>query len=273
MTKWVTLAADVNPSFDFLLPVGGLVWRKVTGYEPLCLLAGNDWGGKVGQVVLDELGRLGMWHHIIGPLTEPYRVGVAAQMSRQHAACLDLPIDDLLMTADADMIPVNGEWFNRWDDSKLVRLHYSNSYGYNFHTTGYWTMRVRTWREVMRLNVQHSIVNHVQDRLDRWIGRDRDTWQEWYADEMIASAHLKLWSGYPDKCLMIERDGAPPVDRIDRSGWPDSVDFRGKVDAHVLRPSWTPDAWPRMRAFFEKLIPEHMAEVDGFHKRYSEARS
>lgn len=272
MTKWVTLAADINPSFDFLLPVGGLVWRKVTGYEPLCLLAGPNWDSPIGQLVVDQLNAFGMRHHLIGTLPEPYRTGVIAQMSRQHAACLDLPEDDLLMTGDADMIPINGEWFNRWDESKLVRLHYANSYSYNFHTTGYWTMRVKTWREVMRLDTSKSILDHLLERLDRWITRERDSWQEWYSDECVASAYLKLWPGYPSKCSMIEREGAPPVDRIDRSGWPDRPSFEGKVDAHVLRPSWTTDAWPRMRWFLERLIPDQMKEVDSFHKRYVEVR-
>lgn len=270
MTKWVTLAADVNPSFDFLLPVGGLAWRKVTGYEPLCLLAGDLWGSKVGQVVIEELDRFGMWYHRVGTLTEPYRPGVIAQMSRQHAAVLDLPEDDLIMTADADMIPLSGEWFNRWDDSKSVRLHYSNAYRYSFHTTGYWTMKVKTWREVMRLDRKKTILEHLQERLDRWIGRDRDSFQEWYADEHIASVHLRSWGGYPSQCMMIERDGAPPSDRIDRSNWPGNLDFNGKVDAHVLRPAQSIESWPRMRAFFEKLIPEHMNEVDGFYNRYRE---
>lgn len=270
--KWVTLAADVNPSFDFLLPVGGLVWRRVTGYEPLCLLAGPNWDGPVGKVVIDQLDAFGMRYEHVGLLTEPYRTSVAAQMSRQHVCCLpDLPEDDLVMTADADMQPLSGEWFNRWDDSKTVRLHFANSYNYLFHTTGYWTMKVKTWREVMRLDTKKSIAEHLQERLDRWIGRERDTLAEWYSDEHVASVHLRAWEGYPDKCYMIEREGGPPIDRIDRSGWPEPLSFAGKVDAHVLRPAQNKESWGQMRHFFSNLIPDYMEHVDDFHKKYMEA--
>lgn len=272
--KWVTLAADLNPSFDFLLPVGGLVWRRIAGYEPLCLLAGPNWGSKVGRIVTDQLDAFGMRREQIGLLTEPYRTSVAAQMSRQHVCCLpDLPDDDLVMTADTDMQPISGAWFNQWDDSKLVRLHFANSYSYLFHTTGYWTMRVKTWREIMRLDTRKTIAEHVQERLDRWIGRERDSMAEWYSDEHVASVYLRAWSGYPNKCMMIEREGAPPAGRIDRSGWPEPLDLNGKLDAHVLRPAQSKDNWGRMRTFFQALIPEHMREVDGFHRRYMEAWS
>lgn len=267
--KWVTLASDVNQSYDFLLPVGGLVWRKVTGYEPLCLLAGSDWNTPAGQVVIKQLDSFGMRHEFVGEISEPYRTSVHAQMSRQHVACLDLPEDDLIMTGDADMMPIDGEWFNRWDSSKAVRLHYSNSYGYRFHTTGYWTMKVKTWREVMRLEVTGNIAGYLQDRLDRYIGRDRDTFQEWYADEHIASVYLKAWHGYPDQCMMIEREGAPPMDRLDRGNWHGKL--KGMVDAHVLRPAQFHANWYLMRPFLEQLIPEHMDSVEKFREWYLEA--
>lgn len=266
--KWVTLASDVNPSYDFLLPVGGLVWRKVTGYEPLCLLAGPDWNSKVGQVVIEQLNLFGMSYHFVGPISEPYRTSVHAQMARQHAAAIHLNEDDLLMTSDSDMFPINGDWFNQWDESKSVRLHYANAYRYLFHTTGYWTMKVKTWREVMRLDLSKSIAEHLQDRLDRYIGRDRDTFQEWYSDEHVASIYLRAWHGYPSQCMMIEREGAPPPDRLDRGNWHGKL--QGMVDAHVLRPAQSDENWPRMREFLEKLVPEHLPEIDRFHSKYRE---
>lgn len=270
MTKWVTLASDVNPTYDFLLPVGGLVWRKVAGYEPLCLLASDKWDSPIGKIVIDQLKTFGMRYEFVGTLTEPYRPSVIAQMSRQHCCVLDLPEDDLVMTSDAEMFPLNGAWFNQWDNSKAVRLHYSNSYLYNFHTTGYWTMKVKTWREVMRLDRSKTIIQHIQERLDRWIGRDRDTWQEWYADEHIASVHLRSWHGYPSQCMMIEREGSPPPDRLDRGNWHGRID--GMSDAHVLRPAQSTANWSRMREFLTKLIPESMDAVDDFHRRYREVR-
>ena len=270
MTKWVTVSSDSSQSYDFLVPIAGLVWRKVTGYEPLPILAGPDWGAKPGQVIIDQLYRFGMGHHFVGKISEHYRTGVHAKMSRQHICCIDLPEDDLVMTADADMMPIDGAWFNQWDDSKLIRLHFANSYSYRFHTTGYWTMKVKTWREVMRLDTSKTVGEHLQERLDRYIGRDRDTFQEWYADEHVASVYLKSWSGYPDQCFMVHREGAPPSDRLDRENWHGKLDRM--VDAHVLRPAQTEANWPRMREFLGKLIPEHMDEVEKFRERYLEAR-
>jgi hypothetical protein len=76
-------------------------------------------------------------------------------------------------------------------------------------------------------------------------------------------------SWYPNECQMIERAGAPPFTRIDRSGWPDHVDsIEGIVDSHVLRPADQPENWPRIRRLIELLIPDQLDFCDEYRERY-----
>ena len=134
-------------------------------------------------------------------------------------------------------------------------------------------MKVKTWREVMQYEAAGEIAPYLQAALERHLTSERDTWQEWWFDEHYFTSKLRAWKGYPDRVQFMEREGAPPRDRIDRSNWPSPVTLDGKVDAHVLRPATDPAYWAKLREFFALLLsPNQMEEVDQYHKRYMEAR-
>lgn len=273
-TRRVILASSDWKDYEFLAPITALLFRRVAGFEPMVLLTESEtaWRARAsGRCVLETLEREHIDHAWIGPL-EGYRISVAAQAARQHAACLPFADDDYLVTSDVDMWPLDRAWFNQIDSRFDVQLWYANAYNYRFHTTGYVGMRAGLWREIMGIKVGDKINERLQVALDANFTRNCDTWSEWYADETYTSSRLKAWKGYPDKCQMIERRGAPPEDRIDRSGWPSQVNLVGKVDAHVLRPGFTGENWPRLSSLLDNLIcQEDVRAIKLYRESYVEA--
>ena len=272
----MTLSANQQGDYAFLLPISAMVWRKIAKYEPICLLTEGreDWDTPTGRVVVDMIGRLELRKHYIGRIKPPYRTSVQAQCSRQHIA-LHKQYDaeeDYILTADVDMWPLAEWWFNKQDWSKDVHVWYANAWGYRWYTTGYIGMKVKTWREVMKYIASGDLAPVMEAALEKHLTPERDTWQEWWFDEHYFTSRLKAWSGHPDRIQFMERSGGPPLDRVDRSNWTMSTD--GKVDAHVLRPATSQENLPRVMELAAKLLsPNEMEMVNGFVKRYMEAKA
>lgn len=272
MNRWVTLSANQQGDYAFMLPISAMCWRKIAKYEPMALLTETreHWDNPTGRVVLDMIARMEIRKHFIGVVKEPYRTSVQAQAARQHAASHKMyPADDYVLTADVDMLPLAEHWFNKQDWSKDVHIWYANAWSNcgGWFTTGYIGARVGTWREFMKYEPCGEIAPILEAALERHLTPERDTWQEWFFDENYTSARLKAWSGYPDRVQFMERTGRPPSDRLDRSNWGSGLD--GKVDAHALRPANSAENWPKMFHFFKAILGDSAMEyIDGYYKRY-----
>lgn len=278
MTEYAVIASNQSHSYDLFAPLTTAMWAKVVGFKTLCFLTdtAKEWDNPVGHVVKKALEEAGAVVHHIGVI-QGYQNAQAAQSSRQHAAALDLAGDDILITADVDMMSMDREWFRQHDPARWdFTLYYSNAYGEKyppFHCTPYVAATVSKWREVMQLEVRGEIGTQLQANFDRTLGRYHDSWLGWWHDELYYNSKLKAWNGYPDRCQMIPRQGQPPHDRIDRCAWPSSFDWSKKwVDTHLIRPGATPENWPRIRPILEHFIPEKMEWVDSYVRDYRKAR-
>lgn len=280
MTSYAIIATNHNHSYDFFAPLTALMWRHVVGFECICLLTDDEanWrANPYSSMVLDKLNELGVRKEYIGHI-EGYQSAQAAQSSRQHAAALDLPAEDVLITGDIDMWPLNREWFHQHDPAAWdFTLWYSNAYGEKYppyHCTAYCGATAKVWREVIGLKVTGEVGTQLQANFDRTLGRYHDSWQGWNHDELFLGAKLKAWDGYPGRCQMIRREGGgPPSDRIDRSGWPASIDWsRDWSDTHLLRPGAQHDNWVRIRPILEHFLPDKMTWIDDYLKLYRQRR-
>ncbi len=58
---------------------------------------------------------------------------------------------------------------------------------------------------------------------------------------------------------MFDRCGCPPVDRIDRSCWPESFDISKMVDCHSVRPGHTSPNWEKVLSVIQQIMnKEHI---------------
>lgn len=281
MTTHAVIATNQSHSYDVFAPITTLFWKEVVGFETICFLTGTqeDWrGSKSGSMIWDALDFVGAKVHVIGKL-EGYQDAQAAQSSRQHAAALKLPEDDVLITGDIDMWSLDKAWFRQHDPVKWdFTSWYANAYGPlapvpPFHPTPYIAATVKKWREVMQLEERGEILTQMQANFDRTLTPDASTWTSWWHDELFFNSKLKAWDGYPKRVQMIERHGQPPHDRIDRCAWPATFDWSKKwVDTHLIRPAATRENWPRVRPLVEYYIPKWAQWVEEYVSKYQEVR-
>lgn len=275
---WAVIATNHSASYDFFAPLTALMWREVVGYRTMLFLTGTweEWRDPVSALIVQKAEELSCRIEWIGKL-EGYQDAQAAQSSRQHAAALDWPETEVLITGDIDMWPLSRKWFHQHD---LVKYdfcsYYANAYGWPyppFHPTPYIAATVKNWRKIMGLERRGEILTQMQANFDRTLGRYHDTWTAWWTDELYFNSKLKAWDGYPDRVQMVVREGQPPHDRIDRCAWPTAFDWsREWADTHLIRPGATPENWPRIRPLLEHYIPKQMGWVDKYVRLYQEAR-
>ena len=278
MTTYAVIAANQNHSYDFFAPITTLMWEKVVGYRTICLLTDTaaEWENPTAALVKSKTLEVGAHVHHIGKI-EGYQSAQAAQSSRHHAAILDLPEDDVLITGDIDMLPLNGPWFRQHDSERYAfTLWYWNAYGEiypPYHCTAYIGASVKLWREVLDLKPTGEIGPQLQANFDRTLTRYHDSWQGWNHDELFFGARLKGSDYYPDQCQQILRQGQPPHDRIDRSSWPVTFDWsREWTDTHMIRPPASHENWIRLRPLLEHYMPEKMAWIDDYLVQYRKLR-
>lgn len=278
MISHAVIASNHSHSYQFFAPITALFWREVVGFRTLCFLTGTEkeWDTGAASLVRAKLREVDAQVHHVGVL-EGYQDAQAAQSSRQHAAALDFPDDDVLVTGDIDMWSLDGPWFRQHDPAKWdFTSWYANAYGWPvppFHPTPYVAATAKKWREVMKLEVRGEILTQMQANFDRTLGRDASTWLSWWHDELYFNSKFKAWDGYPKRVQMITRDGQPPHDRIDRCAWPAAFDFSKKwVDTHLIRPGATKENWPRIRPLIEFYLPKYLGWVDEYVAQYQKEK-
>jgi hypothetical protein len=255
-----------------------MLWRDRIGYEPSFFLVGtvDEWEHQPrAAIILDELRHHELHVEFVDHIPGA-EDGTIAQCVRQHAAAHPYPEDDILMPSDADLLPIRREFYHQHDPEKhAIGLYYWN--GYPGEEDRHWpschmSMRVRTWREVMGLDVplREAMVRNFSDyNLSAKMAAKRadpgKNWGHvWFTDEFIASLKVKESRYHPHGINFITREGHPPKDRLDRSAWPAQYDVTQYTDVHSIRPIWNAVNWPRFRPIIEQTMPDKLAWADRY---------
>lgn len=124
MTRYVVLSSDAAPTYSIFLPLVARIWSRI-GYRPLVLLHDKGWYSDYGKFILDALDVTGAridWFSQVKPLT----VANTMRASRIVASALPfLKPDDLLLTADVDMVPIERAFFERDESWFVLRALYN----------------------------------------------------------------------------------------------------------------------------------------------------
>lgn len=280
MIRRTAIGCTVGHDYSFFLPIVAYAWRDRIGYEPSFFLVGTreEWEAhKYAHRPLSALMQGGFHVEFVDHI-EGVEDATISQCVRQHAAAHDFPADDLLICSDADLIPIRREFYYTHDADRFqVGLYYSNGYQgeVNHFPSCHMSMRVRDWREVMGLDVGLAEAmkrNFAEYGLAEAMAAKRadpaKAWgRPWFADELIASKKI-VESG--KSLQMIEREGHPPCDRLDRAYWPEKYDAASLTDCHSLRPGWSDPKWPRLRPLLEQILPERMGFFDAYRAHFRE---
>ena len=98
---------------------------------------------------------------------------------------------------------------------------------------------------------------------------DPKQWEdEWYFMQRYSSQRI-FASGLQIK--RVNREGRPPLDRLDRAYWPEHFDIRNYTDCHSIRPIWSERNYPKFRPVLEQAAPEWLAWSDDYIARFRNA--
>ena len=277
MNTTVVIGCSNWRDYSFPAPIAALLWREVVGYKPLILLVkkdGTDWTSPPrNQVVTDFLVEHGLEFRYVNQV-DPYESHVTAQNCRQHVAALNcFADDDWIMLSDADLWPLKRDFYHLHEGRKeRFVMYYANGDHYQSYPTCHMTARARDWRSVMCLIRNDDLEGQLKKNLDAYLKPKMDgqapsqaSWKAWMNDQWMFTEWIRKMPWFPLDVFHIERVGHPPVDRLDRSAWPQSpVNLTSYTDSHILRPADQPENWPRMKEIVEQVLPKYADRIEKF---------
>ena len=293
MTTFVAIGCSSWRDYNCLAPLTALFWRDVISLTPIVITVG-DWDAPARpKIALDAL----FYHRILNvgiASVYGYEEPNVAQNVRQHSAALAyMKPDDWMMPSDADLWPLRRDFYHlheKTENIKAVCLYANGDHfqgkevtltkaaaGTPYQTlpTCHVVMRVADWRERYGLVAGESIGLATKRTLDVWLkpkqeGKDASgaSWEAWMSDQRILTEKLCRADWFPREVVMVEREGHPPKDRIDRSLWPDTIDFARMTDAHLLREPDSPANWAKLRPLVAHFLPQHLEWADDYITRY-----
>jgi len=268
-TDRVVISADGNPAFAFYLPITALMWREVGCLQPLVIML-----GAIPPLVVDRT------FAIVPPgdalmMTAPRCCGLAAASQLVRLLAYLAPSvhpDDYLLIGDVDAWPLQAAAFAPPPDDLFLMYDTSTQLDRPGISTpaypmGYIGAQARLWREFMR--VDEATLGLGLERLfasDPILARSPEGLN---CDESLITARIKAWPGHPGRCRMIPRDGFPIRGRIDRAAWPADPSAAGMIDAHLVRPGYSDENWPRVRPLLaQTLSPASLAWCDDYRAEW-----
>ena len=267
----VAIGCSTVPDYAFLIPLTSLMWREVAGFETFTVLVGDSrWVREPALVVVANamFDHLGGNHFTIATLPQ-YPEGTVAQNIRQHAAQnIKFADDTWIMTADADLWPLRGSFYQAHvDTDKRAVIYYSN--GDHFQgkrdvlakfdaavpvpfqsiPTCHVAMRAKTWREVYAITPGEltKSTKKTLDGMEPWLSRFAPEHQglaRWCCDQWYLTERLCRQEWFPE--FDMPKSPTPPQGRVLQSEHVALIERYGHPPVDRLDRG-APQAW--MQAF------------------------
>ena len=160
-----------------------------------------------------------------------------SQVARLHAYKYCEP-DDYLVMGDIDMLPLNRDYFNFIEDR--ITIAGWDITGYTQIPMCYVGMKARKWAEVMRGHTLETDLELLKSR------GEVDPMERWCFDQELLTSRLLT---YKAQAIRLDRGKAKNglvSGRVDRHKW-ELIPVEQMIDAHLLRPGYTPENWKQIR--------------------------
>ncbi len=200
--KFVIISSNGAPEYEWYLPIVKWAWNQI-GWEVVCLRPFKS---------------------------DVYLEATITQCIRLYAACLEMfEPDDMLMTSDADMIPLSDYWH---PDPKEITSYGHDLTNFQHNPMCYIAMTAARWREVMCLKdgMEATLLRDLA--LTNALDKNKEL--VWVVDQDIITGVLsqyKVWKVNRG----IEPGSHLPLGRMDRAGMklPSTL-----IDFHGPREPW-----------------------------------
>ena len=264
----VILSTDVkNLFFTWFVPIVSLLWYEKMEWQPVILivyLSEEDFTLQINLIIKYAIAsgiEVHKYKHTLPTSKYPMKVSLTAV--RFGACVFDWPEDTYILTSDVDMWPLSADFYNKETYyNSAVHILYANGYGNpksaSEYAACYIGMKLSTWREVMKCHKGQDMMSFVAEL------RDFEGGNPWGIDQRGFTKRLKQWNGFPNNVHFTSRN--PRFDRIDRKYHKNNYVWTPqKVEAHVFRPAFTAENWPRIRAILSHVLDQEQMEwVDGY---------
>jgi len=260
--KYVVFSSNINPTFDFFLPLTGYMWKRL-GFEPLIYLVGpeSEWKEK-RHTIINALTRECVSNIKYIDYIPPVKSHSIAQVIRLYAFC-DIPGDEYI-TSDADIWPLaEKEFWARTDPSVMKTWNFKGNPEYFMC---YVSGRSGSWRNLMRILTPSTSREELIKQLKAGPGLDPNL--NWCYDQTLLSSRLNESKEHRESSQRTPGDKYLPNGRIDRLDWKFDGNKAGLVDAHLLRPGWTDANWARILKMFITFCPELETWANEYRNAY-----
>lgn len=234
--KFIVVSHDNNKDYSFFAPIVEWAWKELS-WEVITLDA--------NRIIKDSNG-----------LLNKYSSSLISQCSRLFAAQLFyLNEDDYLLTSDIDMLPL-GEFNHYFKYNPDVITSFGRDLTDYHYPICYIGMKVKKWREVMKLNGLTIIAG---------LERDLSAYEnKWTTDQDIITERL---ANYEVEIIPrgINNIGLANG-RLDRSGW---ITPEKRIDCHALRPGYSPENWNKIKETLEKSF-SYPDWIDDYLKNFNQ---
>ena len=251
----------------WFVPVTSLLWHEKMGWQPVLFVvyrSEKDFTPLMNLIINYAVAagvEVHKFKHTLN--TSKYPMKVFLESIRLAGCVLDWPEDTYVLTSDLDMWPLNADFYNNETSyNTSVHLLFANAYGSpkraSEYPMCYIGMNLSTWREIMNCHEGQDLMKYLAELRD-FVGGN-----QWGIDQHGFTRRLKHWKGFPNSVHFTSRDTA--VDRIDRKFHKDNYVWTSqKVEAHVLRPPFTAQNWPQLRAVLHHVLDqEEMEWIDQY---------
>lgn len=266
MTTYAVISATASHDYDFYAPITARLWKEIVGFTPMLIFAQTPKTDLTERTkfVVDEYFKSGgvsmMW--AAGEVAVQHLAQVSRLFGCTHPEVKD---DDILMTADVDMWPLQKAYFQVMAPS-LMNLYGSNIYGStNRQPMCYVAASVAEWRKRLQsIGIDTSSMSAALASV------------KWNAD--------RLWDTDEDMLeLMIDRNGGKNAcscktrpgsrhgfmgQRVDRGRWIYEQREVDLIDAHLPRPGYGDETYARIRRLIADYCPQILAWADDYRLRY-----
>lgn len=218
---YVVVSSDSNKMYLDFWPIVQDMWSNLIKIKPiLVLISDRDFITENENFIIHEL-----------KLVKNIDIGFQSQISRMYIT--KFYQNNVCLTSDIDMIPLNREYFNNSvsdvNDESIVILS-SDAYGGNRYPICYNVAKGHTFNEILDLDCD------FEDYCKRLLSYN----QGWDTDELYFS---KCVNNFKDKNRIIMKkrgwDYGVANLRIDRSNWKYNIELLKNnyyIDSHSIRP-------------------------------------
>ena len=253
-SRFAVISIDFETKLDFYLfylPITCLSWRLIN-FEPIILAVISETTFS-NKLVLKTIEYLNYFKFkIIYLKSEPNYSKMTGMLARLFIGVVDeLSDNDFIFQTDADLLPINKIYYNRFDNTDLIKLFDVSSFqspigGFNYKGIhyqmffmGHIGMTKKQWREVMQFNETTKFNgNEVLNLVKRFFGDSRiksnDNIQRgdqvWYLDQYIVSINIHRYLKRKNTQMYKNISPGIKLDRIwSDEKWLDT--FKNKYDS------------------------------------------